>query len=454
MSLCNCWSPGVEALDLSSTGLQGYLPGSIFDLPNLQRLILLDNNDLDIKLPKSTWRSGSSLRDLDLSLTNLSGELPESIGYLKSLNSLRLSWTSFSGKLPESIGYLKSLNYLILFQCKLQGSIPKSLGNLTQIRELDLSKNSFNGEVPATLSNLKQLTMLGLSSNNFEGRIPVLAELTRLESLFLRVNNFIGGFPLWVANLKPLGYLEISRNQLTGPIPFNLSGLQNLREFYLYDNYLSGVIPPSLFTLPLLEQLDLHSNCLTGQILEFQHHLPLYTIDLSDNQLHGSIPQSISILTNLTTLSVAFTNLRGVVDSQIFKNLEYLSLSNTNLSVISRSNVNNNTLPNLKFFVMSSCNVEVFPDFLRTAENLQNLDLSENRVHGQIPNWAGFMWKASLIYLNLSHNFLTDIKELPWEQLYTLDLHSNWLQGPLPIPPPSYYTFSSQTIVLVEGFLR
>ncbi|KAI8570853.1 hypothetical protein RHMOL_Rhmol01G0069700 [Rhododendron molle] len=351
-------------LDLSSTGLQGYLPESIFDLPNLQRLVLSGNNDLDINLPKSTWRSGSSLRKLDLSYTNL------------------------SGKLPDSIGYLKSLNSLILDGCKLQGSIPKSLGNLTQ------------------------LTLLRLSNNNFS----------------------IGGFPLWVANLKPLVHLTIASNQLTGPIPFNLSGLQNLQALHLYGNSLSGVIPPLLFTLPSLEDLVLSSNRLTGQIPEFQHDLPLRFVYLNDNKLRGSIPQSISTLVNLTKLSLSSNDLSGVVDLQTLKNVEYLDLSNTNLSVVARSNVNN-TLPNLRNFYMSTCNIEVFPYFLRASENLKVLDLSNNRIYGQIPKWVGLIGKASLLYLNLSHNFLTDIKQLPWEKLDTLDLRSNLLQGPLPIPP-------------------
>ncbi|KAG5564564.1 hypothetical protein RHGRI_000670 [Rhododendron griersonianum] len=97
---------------------------------------------------------------------------------------------------------------------------------------------------------------------------------------------------------------------------------------------------------------------------------------------------------------------------------------------------------------MSSCNIEVFPNFLRTSENLEKLDLSYNRIHGQIPNWVGFIGKASLWYLNISHNFLIDIKQLPWEGLNTLDLRSNLLQGSLPIPPPliQYFFISNNSL--------
>ncbi|XP_058182762.1 receptor-like protein 19 [Rhododendron vialii] len=553
-------------LNLSYSALSGSIPSEI---SHMSKLISLDLSYSQLRLEllhfEILLKNLTQLQELDLFEVNISSDLPDSIGYLKSLKSLDLTWTGLSGKLPDSIGYLKSLNYLFVGDCKLRGSIPKSLGNLTQICELYLWGNSFTGEVSSTLSNLKQLTALDLSANNFQGRIPVLAELTNLEYLYLDDNNFTGGFPIWVANLKPLVALSIhsnqltgpipfnlsglqnlqflylssnqltvpipfnlsglqnlqvlhlSGNQLTGPIPFNLSGLQNLRELYLNDNSLSGVIPPSLFTLASLEVLDLHSNKLTGQIPEFQHHLPLEfidlsdnklrspipqsistlvnltslfldhnsfsevippslftlpslrylylssnnltgqipefqhhlpldTIDLSDNKLRGPIPQSISTLVNLTVLSLASNDLSGV-DLHILKNVESLDISNTNISVVTRSNVNN-TLPNLRYFYMSSCNIEVFPYFLRALENLEVLDLSQNKIHGQIPNWAGFIGKASLRYLNLSNNFLTDIKQLPWEKLATLDLRSNLLQGPLPVPPPliGYFFISNNTL--------
>ncbi|XP_044496126.1 receptor-like protein 33 [Mangifera indica] len=43
----------------------------------------------------------------------------------------------------------------------------------------------------------------------------------------------------------------------------------------------------------------------------------------------------------------------------------------------------------------------------------------------------------TLTYLNLSHNYLTNIKQLPWKNLDILDLDSNKLNGSLPILPPS-----------------
>ena len=104
------------------------------------------------------------------------------------------------------------------------------------------------------------------------------------------------------------------------------------------------------------------------------------------------------------------------------------------------------SFPNFRTFKLASCNLSTFPDFLRNQSTLNNLDLSQNQIHGEIPNW---IWHIRyLMYLDLSHNhFLTPQQEpsqnLP-SLLLVLDLHSNKLQGQLPHLPPNatYLDFS------------
>jgi hypothetical protein len=104
----------LTTLSLLGCGLQGKLEDNILCLPSLQTLNLAGNWQLEGSLPMSNW--SSSLKFLDLSYTSLSGEL------------------------SDSIGYLKSLKYLDLYRCNFMGSIPASLGNLTQITSLVLSQ--------------------------------------------------------------------------------------------------------------------------------------------------------------------------------------------------------------------------------------------------------------------------------------------------------------------------
>uniref|UniRef100_A0A2N9GIG1 Disease resistance R13L4/SHOC-2-like LRR domain-containing protein n=1 Tax=Fagus sylvatica TaxID=28930 RepID=A0A2N9GIG1_FAGSY len=162
----------LTTLSLHDCGLQGKLEDNILCLPSLQTLNLGGNWQLEGSLPMSNW--SSSLKFLDLSATSLSGELPDSIGNLKSLKYLDLyACNNFTGSIPASIGNLMHITYLSLAQNKFTGSIPASIGNLVHITFLSLARNKFTGSIPASIGNLTHLTFLGLSYNNFSsGLLP------------------------------------------------------------------------------------------------------------------------------------------------------------------------------------------------------------------------------------------------------------------------------------------
>ncbi|KAF4391245.1 hypothetical protein G4B88_016555 [Cannabis sativa] len=92
--------------------------------------------------------------------------------------------------LDRSVGigsddFLHTLNF--------QGEIPKSLGDLRSLIALNLSSNNFEGYIPLSVENLKLLESLDLSKNKLFGRIPQeLATLTFLAYLNLSNNNLLG----------------------------------------------------------------------------------------------------------------------------------------------------------------------------------------------------------------------------------------------------------------------
>ncbi|KAL7189648.1 hypothetical protein ACSBR1_039319 [Camellia fascicularis] len=456
MSLTNMSS--LTYLDLISTGLYGKLSDNIFHFPNLQVLFLGYNYDLTGNLPKVNWSSSSSLQQLFLGFSSFSGELPDSIGYLKSLNFLHLANCKFSGSIPDSFGNLtqitaiflggnsfnsqipftlSNLNQLIhldLRGCKFSGSIPESLGNLTQINYISFWGNSFNGQIPFTLSNLNQLIYLDLSGNNLHGKIPnFIGKLIKLEFLGLGDNNFNGPFPCGVANLTKLVALDLSSSELMGPIPSNISGLHNLQELYLHNNSLNGTLPSSLLNLPSLTDLYLGSNLLTGQIPEFQHKSKLMHIDLNHNELRGPIPQSISNLVNLTQLDLSSNNFCGVVEIQTFSNLKYLESLNL------RSNLIQGQLPVpplfVSYFLFSQNKLTgEIPSSICNASSLSILDLSHNHLTGAIPQCLGYFNKV-LFVLDLRFNaFRGNIPMIfgKGNHLEILNLNGNQFEGPVP----------------------
>ncbi|GAB4845973.1 hypothetical protein Ancab_024977 [Ancistrocladus abbreviatus] len=149
-------------------------------------------------------------------------------------------------------------------------------------------------------------------------------------------------------------------------------------------------------------------------------------------------------------LELSSNNLSGMVQLDMFcklNNLALLDLSHNSLSVTMSNSTTNFTpgCPKLRFLECSSCNITEVPDFLRAQDCLQLLDLSNNRIQGEVPRWVQDIGRDSSYYLNLSHNSLTEgLELLGWKNLQYIDIHSNVLQGPIPIPPLS-------TIVLLAS---
>ncbi|XP_030959382.1 receptor-like protein 7 [Quercus lobata] len=447
-SLANLSS--LTSLTLFDCNLQGEFPSNIFLLPKIQSIDLSYNYELIGFLPKFQYRS--SLKKLHLRATNFSVEFLNSMDNLGSLNVLDLSKTNLFGEFPNSISNLKSLNYLDLSYTKLFGELPSSISKLKSLNYLDLGSSNFSGAIPPSIGNLSQLTHLSLSYNNFHGQLPsILGNLTQLEFLSLSNNNFDCSFPIWLTNNTKLRSIDFWENQLKGPIPSEICRLPNLTYLDLSYNSLTKTIPSVLFTTPSLSTLYLDHNQLTGP-LKFQNisTSPLKVLSLSENKLNGSIPRSIANFTKLQCLYLSSVNLKGKVELDIFfelKELQDLDLSG-NKVMVSKTNIPS-TIPKFSYLLLSSCHLLEFPKFLEAQNELQTLDLSNNNIEGKIPKWFWNVGKETLGYLNLSFNLLSKFEHPPvvlqWKNMYLLDLSSNMLQESFPIPPLSInYFFASK----------
>nr|XP_023889093.1 receptor-like protein Cf-9 homolog [Quercus suber]POE65335.1 receptor-like protein 12 [Quercus suber] len=148
---------------------------------------------------------------------------------------------------------------------------------------------------------------------------------------------------------------------------------------------------------------------------------------------------SIFELQSLWNLTLSSNNFNGSLQFNVIqqlRDLTYLDLSIHNLLIeYDGTNSSLSSCTQIEVLHLASNKLKIFPEFLRNQGNLLYLDLSNNQIHGEIPNW---LWKLpTLDYVNLSYNYLEGpLLNLP--SIHLLDLHSNQLQGQLPTPLPFF----------------
>ncbi|KAF7849434.1 hypothetical protein BT93_L0803 [Corymbia citriodora subsp. variegata] len=421
-------------LGLSSCGLNGELPVSIFQLPNLEVLDVVGNSNLSGFFPKPHW--GSPLKYLYLSSTNFSGEIPTSIGNLSLLNELKAG------------------------NCYFSGSLPSSMGNLSHLTMLDLPKNNLQGQIPVSFVNLTQLSKLRLYSNNLSGdTLEWIVNLTKLTDLDIADNQLSSGLPSSFENLKQLRILYLSHNKLHGNIPSTLWNLKNLQFLILGSLNLNGTLDANdLFKLKNLEDLRLsHNNISFTKTFINATSSKLAYLHLDSCNL-TEFPQFIGYLSKLVVLGLSHNKIQGTIPRWIWNNrkesLYLVDLSN-NLLTGFENNQTNLPFPNLKYLDISSNLLKTIlpiPPPLVELYNISNnflfgeiptsicevsslvvLDLSNNALNGKIPPCLGSIGPLTL--LNLARNKFHGMIPRVYPNSCTLkmiDLKENRLRGIVP----------------------
>ncbi|KAL3714174.1 hypothetical protein ACJRO7_006159 [Eucalyptus globulus] len=492
-------------LDLSGIFFEhAYMPKFIGSMKQLRYLDL--SHSFDFAIVPHEWGNLTELEVLDLHGYYRTGAVDDFqwLSHLQALKYVDMSGihVNKSGDLMQVISALPSLSHLSLSNCGLYNFHPgfDCLANSTalHLEYLDLSDNSLRGPIPSIpFQNMTSLEYLDLSVNSLGGGpIPSIPfqNMTSLRYLYLSLNSFNSSVPRWFNNLRSLVNLNLANNLLQsiegGLFSFlreqlfleslsldanelheeiflverSSSGLigKNFKRLRISNNFLQGTLPDWLFHLKNLTVLDLSYNqlhgtipspydwlclrvlCLSGN--QLTRNIPdafgrlqfLSILDLSNNLLNGTIPQSLGQLQYLLSLDLSANSLRGTISKIHFSNLSKLwalDISNNHLAI----KVDSDWIPpfNLQYMGMVSCKFGTeFPRWIRTQAGLTSLHLSNASILGSLPDWLGLM---SLSHLNLSHNqingslseFPSSLHELDYEfdlshnQIYSLNLSHN-----------------------------
>ena len=387
-------------------------------------IIAQDCSESEIELWNNCYSIDSTII-LDLTAQNLYGTIPTSIGQLVNLTYLNLSSNNLAGLIPDEIGYLINLEYLYLQNNELNGPIPGSIGNLTKLVKLKLYSNQLNGNIPNQIGSLDSLVDLSLYLNNLSGEIPhEIGYLSKLERLYLFRNDLTGSIPSQIGGLVNLTHLFLHGNQLSGQIPESIGNLTKLNSLYLYENQLTGLIPSSLVDLVSLNYFWIHENRLNGElpcnICEMQLDLDNSSfVKIQDNEFCSPYPNCM--LTNIgyqdTANCILIPERQFYIydECYIIDDTDSLNLSNNNLSGSIPSDIGR--LINLEYLYLNGNEFSgQIPVELGNLENLKHLYLYDNELTGEIPPEFGNL--TNLTNLFLHENQLSG--ELPLE-LYNLN---------------------------------
>ena len=340
------------------------------------------------------------------------------------------------------------------------------------LARVKIVQNDLAGTIPVELSALSSLIQLNLNSNEILGTIPSDMQMDALQHYDLSLNKISGTFPESLRENSPnLRILDMTLNQLSSTIPINLltdGWMANLEIVRLGHNRFTGIIDrggnaPAAQPTTNLAELNLTSNALEGS-LEFLNGLSslvlldissnnffgtvptsigesspeLQTLAFADNDIQGSLPESLGLMTDLRTLRASRNSLSGT--------FPWSALANATTSQLVQIEVSDNSLSGLlPSSVAMFRDLEVvnfgsnqfsgsIPPTIGSLSMLKLLTLSFNKFTGQIPTDLGIL--ENIISMDLSGNSLTgniptSIGEI--QSLHELALNSNSLTGSVPM---------------------
>ncbi|KFK36280.1 hypothetical protein AALP_AA4G102200 [Arabis alpina] len=450
LEIGNISSPSkLQTLFLGDNHFNGPIPGSLSKLVGLKYLDLsFWNTGRDI-VDLSFFSHFISLRGLDLSGIHLNisstlhfsmieslilsscsiSEFPKFLETQTKLRNLDISVNQIEGHLPEGFGRLPKLQFVIISGNLFSGELTM-LPNSTRL--FVGSDNRFSGEIPKRLCELFELRALDLSNNNFSGSFPRCFDNfnTNLKVLHLQNNSLSGVFPEESISLG-LRSLDVGHNQLSGELPKSLINCTYLEFLNVEGNRINDTFPFGVSLLPHIQVLVLRSNEFHGPVSHPRDSFSfpnLRIFDISDNRFSGVLPSDYFVGWNAVSSVVEVEDYRyGIVVAGGIRRLYYSSVVLTNKGLkmelvgsvftmykiidVSRNRLEGDipeSIGSLKELIVLNMSYNAFtgriPQSLTNLTNLQSLDLSQNRLSGEIPPQLGKLTFISR--MNFSYNML------------------------------------------------
>ncbi|CAH9134359.1 unnamed protein product [Cuscuta epithymum] len=286
----------------------------------------------------------TNLQNLNLSLNNLTGELPRRFSSLTSLVTLQLNDQTGYG-LGGTLDFLQGMTELTqvwLQNNTFSGQIPDGLSSLEDFRA---NMNLLTGPVPVSMAK-DPLRVVNLANNLLQGPPPMFGDQVLVDSgMYTKGNNsFCSTNPgdrcgpqvdILLDIASHFRYPVVLASSWKGNNSCSLNpkwagvtcdGGGNITALNFTHFSLSGTISPAISSLTELRNLSLANNNLTGPIPEELSGLKhLQMLDVSyNNGLCGSVPNSLANVTvSIGNANIAQDCPRSPPASTLHRNSSY-----------------------------------------------------------------------------------------------------------------------------------
>ena len=377
------------------------LNGRFLDIINY--IVLIDGNIYNLK---------RQIKIINFQRNELGGSIPKNLSNFINITSLQLQNNNLSGTIPAKLGDLVNLTKFNISSNNITGLIPNTFVNLTQLEKIDSERTGLIDKHQVKFDNfnntqnfLKTLDILtyngvklgkgllslfrGLNVDYFNGtksNDDIKSDLNLNKNL-IELGLEISEYPLDMFRNKVFSWEDLKKESIIAIF----SRIQ-MRYYYNNDNSnyfsllrdASNNIEEALSPyMGAFRNMPIEGNIgsLFSMINEHGLNEKIKFINMSYNNLGGSIPDSITKLTNLTYLNLSHNqDISGQLPEigQI-TNMKFLLLNNTGISGI-------------------------LPVSLKTLQNLVMINTKDTKLH--------YAYQKVKIPVSYSYQEITEYNDL------------------------------------------
>ncbi|MDZ7876108.1 MAG: leucine-rich repeat domain-containing protein [Saprospiraceae bacterium] len=405
---------------------------------------------------------------------------PSQFGNLRKLKELHLCTTGLTGTIPTSMGTLDSLGNLDICQNNLTGSVPANLATRSKLQVFQIEENKFDvlpdfSALPFAAFNSRWTNFFSVQNNRFtfEDIVPNMPIINRIASTYALQDSIFVDTTIRGTQNTPLS-IDL---KIDAAISSNVYNWYKNGAFYRTINGVNKLVFNSLQTTdagtyevkvtnPNAPLLTLNSRKITVVVqpnnsCRYQDSLALITFYnnfngnnwrirtnwLSNRPINEWYGITLNTEGCVETIKLVADSLRGNMYDLNFSKLTILDVSENRIS---------GQLPNFrnvpmveKLFFYSNQLTGTLPSF--NLPNLTILHVGRNALSGTLPNlnlpnltylylydnqFSGVLPNFNLPrleVLSIKSNQLTDvIPNFDLPNLRRLDLHANQLNGTIP----------------------